>query len=169
MKQLAIILILGLFLSTSAVQAQQKFGHINSKDLIVMMPGYKKAQDSLAMYERQLREDYKGLENDFQRKALDYEDIKNKPNTSKAILEIKRKDLEELQAKIQEFSMLAQDDLLDREKELFTPLLEKAKKAIEEVAKEGAFTYVLDSSTAALLYFKDSEDLIEKVKKKLKL
>jgi outer membrane protein len=84
-------------------------------------------------------------------------------------LELKRKDVEGLQMRMQEFESLANEDIQNKKQELLKPLVDKINAAIEEVAKEGGYTYVFDSSVGVLLYAKDSEDLSDKVKVKLKI
>ena len=51
----------------------------------------------------------------------------------------------------------------------FKPIIDRAKKAISDVAAEGGYTYILDSGTAAVLYSQDSDDIMPLVKKKLGL
>ena len=58
---------------------------------------------------------------------------------------------------------------IEKEKELLDPILRKAQSAIDEVAKDGKYTYILDSGSGALLYSKESEDILPKVKKELGL
>jgi outer membrane protein len=49
------------------------------------------------------------------------------------------------------------------------PIIDKAKKAIEDVAKENGYTYIFDSSVGVLLYYENSDDIMTLVKKKLGL
>ena len=49
------------------------------------------------------------------------------------------------------------------------PILSKARKAIEDVATEGGFTYIFDKSQGSILYAQESENILPLVKKKLKL
>ena len=66
--------------------------------------------------------------------------------------------------------MNAQQDYQTTERELFQPIIDKAKNAIDEVAKENGYTYVIDSGSGALIYFSDtSDDLFDLVKAKLGL
>ena len=51
--------------------------------------------------------------------------------------------------------------------ELSKPIYDKAKKGIEAVAKEGAYKYVLDTSSGVVLYSEPSDDILLLVKKKL--
>ena len=53
--------------------------------------------------------------------------------------------------------------------ELLEPILQKARQAIEDVASEGNYTYIFDKSVGSILYVKESENILDKVKKKLKL
>ena len=56
-----------------------------------------------------------------------------------------------------------------KEQELLEPILSKARKAIEEVAKEGKYTYIFDKTGGTILYANESEDVLPLVKKKLGL
>jgi Skp family chaperone for outer membrane proteins len=47
--------------------------------------------------------------------------------------------------------------------------LSKARKAIEDVAIEGDFTYIFDKSQGSILYAQESENILALVKKKLNL
>ena len=60
-------------------------------------------------------------------------------------------------------------DYKRKQSELTAPLMEKAKKGIELVAKENGYKYVLDTSpqNSAVLYSEQSDDILNAVKKKL--
>jgi len=47
------------------------------------------------------------------------------------------------------------------------PLIDKAKKAIDEVAVEKGYNYIFDTGTGALIYYQDSDDIMPFVKAKL--
>ena len=74
-----------------------------------------------------------------------------------------------LEQRIQAFQQNANEALISKEKELLEPILQKARQAIEDVANEGDYTYIFDKSVGSILYVKESENILEKVKKKLKL
>jgi outer membrane protein len=144
----------------------QKFGHIDSQELLMAMPEREKAQEQLeaqaTMYEEQLR----GMQNELQRK---YEDYLAKSETwPEAIRKTKEKELNQLQQGMQDFSQTAQQDLAKLEEDLLTPMINRAKEAIEDVGKEQGFTYIFDSSTGVTVY-NGGEDLMPLVKSKLGL
>jgi outer membrane protein len=54
--------------------------------------------------------------------------------------------------------------------QLFQPIQEKAIGAVNEVAEENKFTYILDTGTGAVVYVSpESEDILPLVKAKLGL
>lgn len=146
--------------------AAQKFGHIDSQELLMAMPERDKAQEQLevqaTMYEEQLR----GMQNELQRKYEDY--VAKSESWPEAIRKTKEKELNQLQQGMQDFSQTAQQDLAKLEEDLLTPMINRAKDAIEEVGKENGFTYIFDSSTGVTVY-NGGEDLMGLVKAKLGL
>ena len=46
-------------------------------------------------------------------------------------------------------------------------MLEKANTAIEAVAKENEYSYILDTSAGVVLYFPETDDILPLVKTKL--
>ena len=62
---------------------------------------------------------------------------------------------------------LAQADYQKKSAELSKPVYEKAKKAIDQVAKDNGYKYVLDTSTGLVLYSEPTDDIISLVIKKL--
>jgi outer membrane protein len=88
---------------------------------------------------------------------------------SDLIKQTKTKELQDMQARIEDFRENAQKDYQDREKKLLTPIIDKAKKAIEDVAAENKYSYIFDSGVGSLLYQDASDDILPLVKKKLGL
>lgn len=166
-KQLSVLaLVFGMLMSFGAA-AQQKIGHINADELLQMMPETKAAQTQLETYGRQLEKDLKDMETELQAKIQKYrEDDKMMTNLSR---ETRTKEIQELQGRIQDYSMKAQEDLQNKQVELLTPIIEKATKAVQDVAKEGNFSYILDSSEskAVVIFAENGEDIMAEVKKKL--
>ena len=56
-----------------------------------------------------------------------------------------------------------------KQNDLLIPIIEKAQKAIQDVAKEKGIKYVLDSAPGKGLIVFDGEDLLPAVKTKLKI
>ena len=97
---------------------------------------------------------------EFQQNETSYTDI---------IKEDKIREIEGIQQRVVEFQKNAQQSLAEKEAELFTPIREKAMSAIDEVAKEGNFTFLFDSGAGRFLYAAESENVLNLVKSKLGL
>mgnify|MGYP001134784758 CR=1 FL=1 len=83
--------------------------------------------------------------------------------------ETKYNEIQDLDRRIQDFQMKAQEQLQKKQEELLIPVLEKAQNAITAVANANGFTYILDSSQSkGVVVFKDNgTDIMPLVKKQL--
>jgi outer membrane protein len=170
MKKLFNTSFLALFLfATCALFAQQpaKFGHIDTNELLRLMPGRDSAQVQLERYARELESTFVAMQNEFQTKYQDY--LEKQGTFSDLIRQSRERELMSLQERIQEFQESAQQDLVDQENKLLSPIIEKARKAISDVASENEFTYIFDTSMGVLIFWDNGEDVMPLVKKKLGL
>lgn len=167
-KAFKFVAILLLVISTSTIFAQSKIklGHIDSNELLKMMPGRDSALAKYSEYGKTLESTLATMKNEFDTKYKDFAD--NQATMSELIQKTKTKELQDLQGRIEDFKASAQKSLSDKENELLSPIINKAKKAIEEVAKENSFTYVFDTGSGVFLY-SDGEDILPLVKKKLNI
>ncbi|HPB02433.1 MAG: OmpH family outer membrane protein [Bacteroidales bacterium] len=168
MKNVFVLFIsLLLFANVQPLQAQVKLklGHINSTKLMEVMPGRDSALKVIQDYAKSLDDQLTLMNNEFQTKYQDY--LTNEATYLEPIKQMKQKELVDLQTRIDDFKAQAQDLLSQKESELVQPLIDKAKKAIDEVAVEKGYTYIFDTGTGALLYQQDSDDIMPFVKAKL--
>lgn len=169
MKKSLILLIVALFAFGSATYAQKsiKLGHINSSDLMQIMPGKDSAQAAFQAEMDALDAQLKAMQDELQKKYNDYMDKKSQ--MSDLIRQTKEQEITELSQRIDDYRQRAQQQLQDKEKELLQPIIDRAKQAIAEVARENGYTYIFDTSAGTLLYQQDSDDILPLVKKKLGL
>ncbi|MFW5708027.1 MAG: OmpH family outer membrane protein [Bacteroidota bacterium] len=167
MKNLLSICIVAVILLgfNATAFSQAKFGHINTNELLQMMPGRAEATEELEKYARELETTFTSLQSEFQTKYQDF--LENQETFSPLIKQSREKELTSLQERIVEFQESAQEDLVQRETQLLNPIIEQARKAIEDVARENGYTYVFDTSMGVLLYSEPSDDIMDKVKEKL--
>jgi len=153
-------------LSTVAFGQQKiKLGHLNSNDLMAVMPGRDSAEKVLNDYAKNLQDQLNAMMNEFQTKYQEYLD--NSEKYLEPVKKAKEKELVDLQNRVEEFKNQSQELLSKKEQELIQPLIDKAKKAISDVAKERGYTYIFDVSAGSLLYYQDSDDIMPYVKEKL--
>lgn len=169
MKKILIAMVACLFAFGGTAMAQKniKLGHINSNDLMQIMPGRDSAQAVLQAEVQELEATLKSMQAEMEKRYNDY--MENQAGWTELIRNTKQRELQDMGARIQEFQENAQKQLQERESALLKPIIDRAKKAIEDVAREGGYTYILDAGTAAVLYSQDSDDIMPQVKKKLGL
>ena len=164
MKKLALLAVFGLLtLSSSA----QKVGHINSQELLSLMPERTTAETSLQDYAKGLESQLTSMQTEYQSMVENYQN--NEGSYDDLTKQDKIAEIQSLQERLTTFQQSAQSSLQQKEQELLQPILEKAQNAIDAVADKGKYTYILDSSSGLILYSKDSEDILDKVKKELGL
>ena len=155
------------FGGTAVAQKNIKLGHINSNDLMQIMPGRDSAQTVLQKEVQDLEATLKTMQGEMEKRYNEY--MENQAGWTELIRNTKQREIQDMGARIQEFQENAQKQLQERESTLLKPIIDRAKKAIEDVAREGGYTYILDARTAAVLYSQDSDDIMPLVKKKLGL
>ena len=93
--------------------------------------------------------------------------MKNKDSYSALVANTEETELQDLNKRIEDFKAQAQQDYQRKYGELSKPIYDKAKKAIDLVAKENGYKYVLDTSAGNVLYSESADDILPLVLKKL--
>lgn len=161
-----VILMVVVALSTSVTaQKDAKIGHINSNDLLSAMPERTAVQKDLEEYAGQLKVTLDAMRKEYETKVGEFQ-AKQEVMTD-IIKNNKIKEITDLEKRIGEFQQTAEADLQKKEQALLQPIIDKAKTAIDDVAKENGYTYILDSSVGVVLYSVEGDDILPKVKTKL--
>lgn len=155
------------FAGTATAQKTVKLGHINSNELMQIMPGRDSAQAVLQKEVGELETNLKAMQAEMESRYNDY--MEKQAGWTDLIRQTKQREIQDMGARIEEFQQNAQKQLQEREAELLQPIIDRAKKAIEEVAREGGYSYIFDAGTAAFLYSDGGDDIMPQVKKKLGL
>ncbi len=169
MKKIIVVAItvIASFNLQAAINGTTRFAYVNSEYLISLLPETKKAETDLAAYSKtfgdeldRMRKNYKTKEDDF---------YKNEKSFSESIKEAKTTDLISLQQNIQTYTQNAEEKLGKKRDELLAPIMDKAKKMIDDMAKEKGIDYVFDTSTPSLIVAPPGDDLIPMLKEKYSL
>lgn len=165
MKKIILLVACTVGLS-SLVNAQSlKIGHINSQELLALMPEIKKADTDLKAYAKSFEDQLETMSKEYQKKMGEYQ-AQEKTMTD-AVKEVKQKEITDLGTRIESTQKSAEEKVVTKKQEIFKPILDKAEKAIKEVAKEKGFDYVFDVSTGSVLVTRDSDNMLPLVKAKL--
>ena len=162
MKKL-MILIASAILSMSAMGQGQKTAHVNIQEIMVALPDYKASSDELERFAAEKKKElemYYALYQEAEKKFAEDE-----PSMSDEIKQQRYQELMERQQTIQAKQAQFEQDVATKEQKLIEPIMKKVQDAIAAVAKENGYSYVLDETS--LLYFAESDDLNDKVKKYL--
>lgn len=165
------LLKLGAFVALLVVgvqaQAQNKFGHINSDQLLLLMPETNTAKAELEKFNKELEGQLKDMYDEYQAKVTEFKqggELMTDP-----VKQTKLNNIQDLEARINEFQQTATQSLQEKEYELLTPVIEKAQNAINKVAKANSYTYIFDTSKGVVIYAEESKDITDLVKKELGL
>jgi outer membrane protein len=152
---IAALMIIMAFVGRSAMAQNLKFGHVNSDELIKALPEFDSANVKLEKFRKELVNYLELLSVELNNKSEAYN--KESKNLTDIIRQSKEQELVEMQRKIQEFQTNAQEQLQNKQVELFQPVYAKVDKAIKDVGKENGFMYVFDIAKGSLLYFDETK------------
>jgi outer membrane protein len=156
---IAVLMIVVALVGQSATAQSFKFGHINSDELIQSMPEYDSATVKLEKFRKELVNALELMQVEWNNKSDSYQ--KESKNLSDIVKQTKEQELMDIQKRIQDFQTNAQQQLQNKQAELFQPIVGKVDKAIKDVGKENGFLYVFDisASKATLLYFDEAKSI----------
>lgn len=167
MKNILKYLFLLVFISISGFAVAQKapkFGYINTADLIQSMPDRDSAQMKLEAFAKELDANLETMNVELNKKIDDYQ--KNEKTYAELVKQTKVGEIQDFQQRIQAYQQQAEQEISRKQSELMQPIVAKAKKGIEDVAKENGFTLIFDSN--ALQYMgTDVVDVLPLVRTKL--
>lgn len=151
-----------------AIGQEAKFGHIDFQAVIQLMPERAKAETDYIKHAEELEEQMMVMQKEYEAKLNEY--IQKRDSLSEIVRSARESDIQDLQQRIQNFQMIAQQQLKQKEGEVLRPVFEKAQKAVQDVGKERGLIYVFDvSGELGTVLYKSSEslDVLPFVKQKL--
>ena len=146
----------------------QKFGHVTSENLLTAMPEYDSARVKMEALRQQYSDELDQIQVEINKKIEAFNQAES--TMSDLIKEAKASEIQEMQARLQNFAQTAQQDLQQQSMMMIQPVMDKARGAISEVAKEKGLIYVFDLSQGNPVYTsEESLDMLPLVKAKLNL
>ena len=166
------VLAVGLLAATSVANAQQKIGHINADEIFQATAEFKAAQEQLKTLGESKQKELEGMYTEFQKKETEGQDkLRNRSEANKAQVDTELQalgqELQGMQERIQSVQKVAQEEVGKKQQELMAPIQTKVMNAINAVAKEKGYAYILDLGAGSVIYYQGGEDVSEAVKAKL--
>jgi outer membrane protein len=158
-----------LLVGFQTVSAQQKFGFMNSGNFLESFPEVRKADSLLVLYQDTLSIKGKSMIDKFEKDYQAYIEEANKGMIPPVQAQQKEAALQKQNEEIEKYRTEMNQKLDIRRQTLLRPILTTIDTAVKAVGKEGGYTFIFDTSTGAMLFAIESEDVTAKVKAKLGL
>ena len=144
-----------------------KLGHVRSMEVTNRLPQMDSVIRALQDYGRKLASNLKAMTAEYNAKYVEFQ--AKESAWPELVKESKERELEELWKRLQDFERQSKEDYAKQSEALILPLTGKVRAAIEAVAEEGGFSYILDASNGMLFLGPGAEDVTPLVEAKLGL
>lgn len=156
MKKIILMLMLMAPLATFA----QKFGKVNTQNIMQALPEISKINGELEATAKQYENELKSMQEELQRQSDAYD--KGKSTMNATAQQAKEQELQQLYQKIQQTYQDNQQKLQKAQQEKMQPVIVKVRNAIENVGKAGGYTYIFEEGVAVFTG-SNVEDVTSKV------
>jgi len=147
---------------------KEKIAYIDGQGLLSLIPEYIAAGKKAEELYRTKAAEIQSLEAEMQKKYANYQQFAEKLSESER--KSREDELNAMGQKLQEMQYKGENELQKEQARLAKPIIDRANKAIKEVAKENGYTFVIDvSMQGTLLYADSTRDIMGLVKQKLGL
>jgi len=166
MKKLILCAICAICGLTASAQA--KFGHVNTQEIIQVMPEYTTAKNEIEALAKQYEADLQSMQQEFQKKYEDYQ--KNGASLPENIKQRREQELQDMDTKIRQSYQDNQQELAKAQQEKMQAITTKVLEAIKQIGQAGNYVYIMEMG-AGIPYISTtlSEDVTAQVKAKLGL
>ncbi|MFZ4723849.1 MAG: OmpH family outer membrane protein [Paludibacter sp.] len=166
LKKIAIVLLCALPISLMAEEV--KLGHVNSQEILTIMPERAEIEKKISALQGQWENELVKMREEYNAKIKEYQE--KQATMPESIKTARQAEIVEIEQRITTFNQTASADLQKKQQELFTPVVDKVKKAINDVGTENNYLYIFDLSSQGIIYQSPkSNDVTGLVKKKLGL
>ena len=165
MKKHFLFLLLSTFIF-SGMNAQ-KFGYVNSSQLLLSMPEIKEADQILVGYQEELVTRGENMVKKFEGNYTAYLTRVNNGEMSQVEMQQAEAALSQEQQTIQAYEVEVQQLIAKRKQELYQPVLQKVQELVDQIGKENGYTMIFDASIGGILFATEGEDLMPLIKERL--
>ena len=163
LKKIALLVV--LFALPLGAMAQ-KFAHMNSQEVIVVMPEYTKAQADLDAMSKKYQLEMERTHSEFNKKLQEFQ--QQADSLPRNIAERRQKELQEMAQRQEEFQQEAYQSMQKAQQEALAPIYKKLDDAIQAVGKAEGVVYIFDLARTPIPYVgAESVDVTTKVKTQL--
>lgn len=128
--------------------AQMKFATVRLQEIFEMMPETIEANKTLAELAKKYEAENKTIKKEYEIKYTDY--VKSRNNMPQNIRARREQELMQISQAIEEFMMVAENDIKQQQELLMLPIKAKLMKAVKAVGDEAGYAFIIDD--AQMLY-----------------
>jgi outer membrane protein len=166
MKNFKTLLLIAVFtLGLGTIANAQKVGHIDFEKLVAEMPETKTLKLDMEKLGKTYQDEILGMEKELESTRKKY--IAESNTQTQGTNDKRAQELQAQNAKVEQAKRFAYQDMQKKQNDGLQPIIEKAQKAIDEVAAAKGVLYVLDASVGKGLLVKKGQDIFNAVKAKL--
>lgn len=158
-------LVLAAGVATPAA-AQQKFGFVDSRQLVNEAPGAQEASNQLEQEMRGFQQRLGVMQDSLQKVMQQYQQ-RSQMMTAEA-RQAEEQKIGQLQQTMQQQASQLDQEANQRRQALMKPVMDKIQAAIDAVRVEGGYTMILDAASGAFLSADPSVDVTQAVITKMK-
>lgn len=107
MKKIVLFLACGLLIGNMAFAQAQKFGYIDSRELLKAMPEMTKAESDIQAYTKQFQDQLQSMSAEYEKKVKEFQAAEK--TMTDAVKEVKVKEIQDLEGRIQSTNQSAQE------------------------------------------------------------
>jgi len=135
-------ILLAIIIALPCTALAQKFGVVDGESIISAMPEMTTIQNQLNDASKKYEEEFAKLTEEMNKKVTEYQALDKDTTTPESIKERRMQEIQELDAKIQQFRQTASQDLQRQQQQLMAPVEQKITDAIKAVGQEGAYVFI---------------------------
>jgi len=166
MKKIRISLVILFFAVSFSTFAQSKIAHVNSQEIIGLMPATKAAEAEIQGLEATYTKELETMQKDILEKQQKY--ASEEKSVSDELNQARRAELQDQSQRVQAYYSEIQKELQKKNFDLLKPISEELMKAVNAVADRLGVEYVFESPMQGLLV-SNGTDITDEVKKELGL
>ena len=156
MKKMLFVAAASLF-ATAAFAQNVTTGHVNTTELIQLMPAMDTVRTQLDNAQKEANETYQAMMEEFQAKNTTYQ--QKQGSWTPAIKASKEKELQDIYGRLQEFEQTIGQELQQMQQSLQAPIYQKVNEEIRKIAKDKKLAYVFDINSVLYVDPEQSIDL----------
>lgn len=138
-------ILLACMIALPSLAFAQKFGYVNTQDILTNLPAMKEVQTQLEATTAKYEAEFNNLRTELEKKYTEFQQMEE--STPQAIKERRVQEITDLEQRMQQFRTTAAQEIQTQQEKLMAPIQQQVMTAIQSVGTEGGYTFIFESGT----------------------